>query len=137
MKAIVGTILGLSVAAVGVGTLVLATDVIKLPIVRDLEVVMNSSYSNWQRQQLMFEAKEKCRLIEQVGAGLTTIAVNHQLENASPEQQAKAYGRLFVETKYACPQYKYLFEQAYSNSAFYVAADATETKRIYTVLGQK
>jgi len=62
--------------AVLVGFGLLATNTIKLPIVADMETVEGQPASNWERNQLMDDAKDKCKGIETMGGGLTATAVD-------------------------------------------------------------
>lgn len=112
----------------------LAMDIIKLPIVRDHEIVTNQPHSNWQRNQLMFLAKDRCRMIETMGGAMSATAVSYHLRDATPTEMAKGLGTAFLATKYGCPEYRTFFEPDYADIVLNI--DGWEVKEINQVLNR-
>jgi len=135
MRAIIGASIGAAIAAVGGGILAVAANIVQFPVVRDMTIVTGEKHSNWQRNELMFLAKDKCRGIEAMGGGLSAVAVRYHLRDATPTELAQKLGRVFVETKHACPQYSQFFRDDYANLV--LSIHGWEEQEVYQVLGQK
>ncbi|WP_250126034.1 hypothetical protein [Chroococcidiopsis sp. CCMEE 29] len=135
-RALIGASIGTAIAAVGGGIGAVATSTWQFGIVRDMTIVTGEKHSNWQRNELIKDAKERCLVIEDVGIVLTAMAVDHNLKNAPFEEKGRGYGTVFVATKYACPQYSVLFAKAYESNAYAMADGAERIGKVYQVLGQ-
>ncbi|WP_250125511.1 hypothetical protein [Chroococcidiopsis sp. CCMEE 29] len=133
-RALIGASIGTAIAAVGGGIGAVAIDVIPFPIVRDMTIVTGEKHSNWQRNDLMKDAKERCLVIENVGIVLTAMAVDHNLRNAPFDEKGKGYGTVFVATKYACPQYSSFFAKEYERNAYVMADGHERIGQVYSVL---
>jgi len=132
-RAIIGATIGFGVAGFVGGAFALAMDRIKLPMIRDYEIVMGGEYSNWQRNKMMSIAKEQCKAIETFGAVLSVSAVHYNLRDATPTEMAKGLGTAFLATKHACPKYRQFFEQDFADIVTNI--NGWDAKEVAEVLG--
>jgi len=129
IQAIVGSSIGLGVLAAGT----LAFDIVKLPIVRDYEIIEQSTFSNWDRNEMMFVAEDKCKIMRTLGGGMSARAASYHLQNKTPTEMAKGMGLAFLATKHACPEYRQFFEQDFADIV--TSINGWDAKEVAQVLG--
>lgn len=129
VQAILASSIGLGIAAVGA----LALDIVKLPIVHDHEIIEQSTFSNWERNEMMFVAEDKCKMMRTMGGKMSAIAARYYLQDKSPTEIAKGMGLAFIATKHACPEYRQFFEQDFADIVTNV--DGWNPKEVAQVLG--
>lgn len=130
---VLASLISTSVLLTGFG--LFATNTIKLPIVRDMEIVTQTPQSNWNRNQLMFEAEERCKMMDAVGGVMTVAAVRYHLYNATPTEIAKGLGRAYLATKHACKRYQPLFKKDFTDTV--LSIHGWDEKEVYQVIGRR